>query len=244
MNPTRTSTVRPLPAYETAPVDASYLSSPHLVINPRERVFSWQYTYVKRAIDLIGATILTALVAVPSLMIAAAIALTSPGPIFYREERLGRNGVLFRIWKFRTMRARSEDSSTWGGFHVSSQNGLSSRIRKNPDDPRITKVGRFLRQWSLDELPQLLNIFAGDMSLVGPRPIIQAEAPRYADRLRFYLAATPGLSGLWQVSGRCLIDYAERTRMDMTYVRRWTLMVDLGILLRTIPAVLCRVGAW
>lgn len=244
MNPTRTSTVRPLPAYETAPVDVSYLSSPHLVINPHENVFSWKYTYVKRGIDLIGAALLVALTLVPGLLIAAAIVLTSRGSVFYREERLGRNGVLFKIWKFRTMYVNAEDVPVSTGIHVSGQSALSLRFRKDPRDPRITKVGRFLRQWSLDELPQILNILAGDMSLVGPRPIIQAEAPKYADRLRFYLAATPGLSGLWQVSGRCLIDYAERTRMDMTYVRRWNLMIDLGILLRTLPAVLGRVGAW
>jgi lipopolysaccharide/colanic/teichoic acid biosynthesis glycosyltransferase len=193
--------------------------------------------------DLIGSAVLIGVVAVPGLVIAAAIALTSPGPLFYREERIGRNGVPFRIWKFRTMYCSSDQVRQMGCL-LNSKTALSWRMYKSRHDPRITKVGRFLRQWSLDELPQLFNILLGEMSLVGPRPIVDEEKAEYAERLRFYLMATPGLSGLWQVSGRSNIDYAERARLDATYVRRWNLLVDLRILLRTIPAVVGKVGAW
>jgi lipopolysaccharide/colanic/teichoic acid biosynthesis glycosyltransferase len=114
---------------------------------------------------------------------------------------------------------------------------------KHLTDPRVTKVGGFLRRWSLDELPQLLNVLRGEMSLIGPRPIVQAETVLYGDLLGFYLDAKPGLSGLWQVSGRSDVGYESRATLDASYVRSWSLRGDLVILLRTIPAVLKRVGA-
>jgi len=220
----------------------SYLNWPYLVTN-RERVFSWQYRYAKRFLDLAGSVGMICVFAVPGLMIAAAILLSSGGPLFYREERIGRNGNPFRIWKFRTMYC----DSALRGFRVyetKAGSSLHSRVYKTRNDPRVTRLGRFLRQWSLDETPQVFNILAGEMSLVGPRPIVSDEAPRYGEQLRFYLMAKPGLSGLWQVSGRCTVDYAERARLDAIYVRHWNIISDIQILLRTIPAVLCRVGAW
>jgi lipopolysaccharide/colanic/teichoic acid biosynthesis glycosyltransferase len=120
---------------------------------------------------------------------------------------------------------------------------LQWRMDKRQHDPRVTKVGRFLRRWSLDEVPQIINILCGDMSLVGPRPIVKAETDLYKDLLPFYLAATPGLSGLWQVSGRSNLDYGTRAKLDATYVRTWSLKSDLRILMRTVPAVLRRIGA-
>jgi len=114
---------------------------------------------------------------------------------------------------------------------------------KRGHDPRVTRIGRFLRRWSLDEVPQLFNVLRGDMSLIGPRPIVKAETYYYKHLLSFYLAARPGLSGLWQVSGRSDLDYDARARLDADYVQNWTMMADLKILLRTIPAVLGRVGA-
>jgi lipopolysaccharide/colanic/teichoic acid biosynthesis glycosyltransferase len=116
-------------------------------------------------------------------------------------------------------------------------------MHKDVPDPRITWVGGFLRKWSLDELPQLINVLRGDMSLVGPRPIVEAELPMYGHLKHFYLAAIPGLSGLWQVSGRSNISFAARVNLDASYVRYWSLRGDLKILLRTVPAVLRRVGA-
>jgi lipopolysaccharide/colanic/teichoic acid biosynthesis glycosyltransferase len=203
---------------------------------------SWRYRYVKRAMDVTCSLIMIVLFAVPGLLIAAAILLTSRGPIFYREQRIGRNGRLFRIWKFRSMhrdaaqRARIVDAQI--GAKV-----LEWRMHKHLRDPRITSIGGFLRRWSLDEFPQLLNVLIGDMSLIGPRPIVQAETALYGKLLSYYLAATPGLSGLWQVSGRSHVNYEKRARMDAEYVQRWSLCTDLDILMRTIPAVLGRIGA-
>ncbi|MGD0893723.1 MAG: sugar transferase [Terracidiphilus sp.] len=243
MTPARTSAVRlpqPPPANR---LPETYLNWPYLVTNRHEGVFSWQYTYAKRLVDLVGSMLMICLFAIPGFMIAAAILFTSNGPLFYREERIGRNGAPFRIWKFRTMYAES-DLFRLRGYSTKIRSSLHARTNKTRNDPRVTRIGRFLRQWSLDELPQVFNIVAGEMSLVGPRPIVTAETPMYGERLRYYLMAKPGLSGLWQVSGRSTVDYAERTRLDATYVRHWNIISDIQILFRTIPAVIGRVGAW
>jgi len=205
-------------------------------------VDSWRYRYVKRANDLAGALIMVALFAIPSLVIACAIVATSSGPVFYRERRIGQNGRFFCIWKFRSMhknaaqRARIGDTQTRGEV-------LEWRMHKHLRDPRITWVGGFLRKWSLDELPQLLNVLTGDMSLIGPRPIVESEMAMYGKLISVYMTAIPGLSGLWQVSGRSHIDYDKRAKLDAQYVQSWNLGSDLIILFRTIPAVLSRIGA-
>lgn len=203
---------------------------------------SWRYKYAKRAVDLLSALTLILAFALPGLLIAAAILLTSRGPVFYRELRIGRNGRLFRIWKFRSMYANSEQRARIAEKHPDS-NLLEWRMRKHLEDPRITPIGGILRSWSLDELPQLFNVVRGEMSLIGPRPIVEKETRFYGELLHFYLAAVPGLSGLWQVSGRSHVDYDKRARLDASYVQSWSLRTDLMILLRTIPAVLGRVGA-
>ncbi|MGA2847840.1 MAG: sugar transferase [Terracidiphilus sp.] len=205
-------------------------------------VDSWRYRYVKRAIDITFSLVMIAAFALPGLVIAAAIIMTSSGPVFYCENRIGRNGRLFRILKFRSMhqnaaqRARIADTET--GAKV-----LEWRMHKHLRDPRITRIGGFLRKWSLDELPQLLNVLIGDMSLIGPRPIVQAETVLYGKLISAYMSATPGLSGLWQVSGRSHIDYDKRAKLEAKYVQTWSLGADFMILLRTIPAVLRRIGA-
>jgi lipopolysaccharide/colanic/teichoic acid biosynthesis glycosyltransferase len=210
--------------------------------NGRMPVHSWRYRYVKRLIDYVGALILLAVFAIPGLLIAAAIVLTSPGPVFYREDRVGRGGALFRIWKFRSMR-RDASRQRWTWESARGGRRVEWRMRKDLKDPRVTPVGRFLRRWSLDEVPQLFNILAGEMSLVGPRPIVESEMTYYGDRLSLYLAANPGLSGLWQVSGRSMVGYEERAELDARYVQSWTLAADLRISLRTVHAVISRVGA-
>jgi lipopolysaccharide/colanic/teichoic acid biosynthesis glycosyltransferase len=204
---------------------------------PVEQLDSWHYRYVKRAVDIVGALLGLAIFLVPGLLIALAILITSPYPVFYCEERIGRYGVPFRIFKFRSMRPHAAHRERPEGVV------LQWRMDKRRHDPRVTFIGRFLRRWSLDEVPQVFNILRGDMSLIGPRPIVRAETYHYKHLLSFYLAATPGLSGLWQVSGRSDLDYAERSRLDAAYVRNWSLAADFKILLRTIPAVLGRVGA-
>jgi exopolysaccharide production protein ExoY len=202
---------------------------------------SWRYQYVKRALDIACSLLLIVVLFIPGLLIAACIYLTTPYPVFYNEERIGRGGVPFRIWKFRSMRPHILVQHS-PGFH-SEGTVLQWRISKHGNDPRITPIGRFLRRWSVDELPQLYNVLRGEMSLIGPRPVVKAEAYLYKHLLPFYLAATPGLSGLWQVSGRSDLDYDERARLDAKYVNSWSLRSDLSIFFRTIPAVLRRVGA-
>lgn len=216
-------------------------ASAHSLLLSELPLESWQYRYVKRTLDIICALLMIAVFLVPGLLIAALIRFTSPYPIFYSEERIGRNGVPFRIWKFRSMRphAPAQKATAAPAEGVV----LQWRIDKRKHDPRITGIGRFLRRWSLDEVPQVFNVLRGEMSLIGPRPIVKAETYFYKHLLGFYLAATPGLSGLWQVSGRSDLDYIERAKLDASYVRNWSLTADFQILLRTIPAVLGRVGA-
>lgn len=204
---------------------------------------SWRYEYVKRGLDILCAATMLLVFAIPGLLIAAAILLSSEGGVFYREERIGRSGRPFRIWKFRSMckyAAQTEHISSGQPEHIP----VYWRMHKHLPDPRVTAVGGFLRQWSLDELPQLLNVLHGEMSLIGPRPIVPAETSLYGDLLKSYLDVKPGLSGLWQVSGRSAVGYESRARLDASYVRSWSLRGDLAIFLRTIPAVLKRVGAF
>lgn len=203
---------------------------------------SWRYRYVKRIFDVVCALLMLVAFAIPGLVIAVLIRLTTRGPVFYREVRIGRDGVPFRIWKFRSMRPHGVAQRHISGAH-SDGIVLQWRMRKHMYDPRITTMGRFLRRWSLDELPQLVNVLRGEMSLIGPRPVVKAETYLYKHLLPYYLAATPGLSGLWQVSGRSDLDYDERAMLDATYVQTWSLSADIRILLRTVPAVLGRVGA-
>ena len=209
---------------------------------PGKHVKSWAYTYVKRAVDLVLGTMMLIVAMAPAILIAAAIYLTSRGPIFYCEQRVGRNGRLFRIWKFRSMtHVQTTETKVRVGHH--GDQALLWRVHKSVDDVRITKIGHILRRWSLDELPQLMNVLRGEMSLIGPRPVIQAEISLYGDFRLCYLAAVPGLSGLWQVSGRSNMAFPGRAKLDAYYVQNWSLMADLSIFLRTIPAVLRRVGA-
>lgn len=230
----------PYVAIDESAAAAEDISSVQFVLPERLALDSWRYRYVKRMVDIAGALLISALFLVPGALIALAILITSPYPVFYSEERIGRQGVPFRIWKFRSMRPHS-------AVHRVTPHSdgviLQWRMDKRGHDPRVTTIGRFLRRWSLDEVPQVFNVLRGNMSLIGPRPIVKAETYYYKHLLSFYLAATPGLSGLWQVSGRSDLDYDERARLDARYVQNWSLTADFNIFLRTIPAVLGRVGA-
>jgi exopolysaccharide production protein ExoY len=225
------------PAINEVPAAVLNVSSAPYEVPVKLPIHSWRYRYVKRGIDILGGLVMLAIFLVPGLIIALAILLTSPYPVFYSEERIGRNGTPFRIWKFRSMRPHARHRTHSDGVV------LQWRMDKRLPDPRVTTIGRFLRRWSIDECPQILNVLRGDMSLVGPRPVVKAETYYYKNLLSFYLSATPGLSGLWQVSGRSDLDFGERAGLDATYVQNWSLTNDLKILLRTIPAVLGRVGA-
>ncbi|MGH2715892.1 MAG: exopolysaccharide biosynthesis polyprenyl glycosylphosphotransferase [Thermoleophilaceae bacterium] len=193
---------------------------------------------LKRAMDLAGATaglLLTAPLWVP---IAAAIKLDSPGPVLFRQRRIGRGGRPFELVKFRTMSVDAEDRRA----------ALLAESRdpgwlKLDDDPRITRVGGVLRRWSLDEVPQLWNVVRGEMSLVGPRPLIESEDRQLIGWRRSRVDLTPGLTGLWQVLGRTSIPFEEMIKLDYLYVTNWTLWTDVRLILRTLPAVLLRRGA-
>jgi exopolysaccharide production protein ExoY len=228
-------------AIEESPVASGNAHAVHYLQGAEFALNSWRYRYVKRVFDVFCALLMIIVFFLPGILIAALIRLTSPYPVFYSEERIGRNGVPFRIWKFRSMRPH--------GVHVRGSGThadgvvLQWRMDKRHHDPRVTTIGRFLRRWSLDEVPQVFNVLRGEMSLVGPRPIVRAETYYYKHLLSFYLAVTPGLSGLWQVSGRSDVNFDERAKLDASYVQNWSLGADLKILVRTLPAVLGRVGA-
>lgn len=197
----------------------------------------------KRALDL-GLVLLGLLLLWPLILgLVVLLKAMDPGPVLYGHRRVGLGGREFRCWKFRTM-------------VVDGDAVLERHLRENPaealiwkeqrklvNDPRVTPLGAVLRKLSLDELPQLLNVLKGEMSLVGPRPVVQAELDHYGPSARHYLAARPGLTGLWQISGRSDTTYAERVRLDRFYVMNWNLWRDLRIIFLTIPAVALSRGA-
>src|SRR5437588_6245480 len=208
---------------------------------------------VKRAFDitfaLVGLIVLTPLF----LAIAVAIKLSDPGPVFYRHRRLSGMGKATYIHKFRTMHHAYSTGDQFGGrtdadvFAALGLPELADEFLKGQKlrfDPRVSRVGRFLRRHSLDELPQLWNILKGEISTVGPRPIVPAELDRYGSAQETLLSAKPGLTGLWQVSGRNDLDDAERARLDLYYAENWSLLLDLKIILRTPLAVIQRRGAY
>jgi lipopolysaccharide/colanic/teichoic acid biosynthesis glycosyltransferase len=178
------------------------------------------------------------------LTVAIFVKLSDGGPVLYRQRRIGRDGEPFYCLKFRSMAVDAEARLAALLSTDEEARVQWEHCRKLKEDPRVTRVGRFLRASSLDELPQFLNILKGDMGLDGPRPIIAAEAPYYGIHFRHYCAVRPGLTGLWQVSGRSDVSYRERVVMDVAYVRAKCLMLDLKILAATVPAVLLRRGSY
>jgi len=173
------------------------------------------------------------------LAAAVAIRLTSRGSVLFRQERCGLRGRRFEVLKFRTM-VHGADALKDAVAHLNVMDGPAF---KAPDDPRITRVGRLLRRWSIDELPQLVNVLRGDMSLVGPRPSVPEEVEHYEPWQRRRLAMKPGITCLWQISGRSELDFATWMELDLAYIDSWSLWLDLRILLLTVPAVLSRRGA-
>jgi lipopolysaccharide/colanic/teichoic acid biosynthesis glycosyltransferase len=175
-------------------------------------------------------------------LLAVLVKLDSPGPVLFSQKRVGLGGRTFRMLKFRTMREGADDELE-SLAHLNHH--ADSRLFKIPDDPRVTRIGRGIRRWSLDELPQLLNIFGGDMSLVGPRPFFESDLADYEAHHFRRLAVKPGLTGLWQVSGRSdVVDFEEVMRLDWHYIQHWSLALDMRILARTIPTVMMRRGAY
>ena len=197
-----------------------------------------------RLLDVLGAAALLILFAPFMVLIALAIYIATPGPIFFAQTRIGRDGKLFECYKFRTMAVDAEarlanllatDPAArleWGRDH------------KLRNDPRIVGIGRFLRKSSLDELPQLWNVLRGEMSLVGPRPIVSGELPRYGKYIVYYMAVRPGLTGLWQINGRNDVSYRRRVAYDVIYARKSRTGDNLRILLMTVPSVVASRGSY
>lgn len=194
----------------------------------------------KRAFDITGAGVLVVLLSPVFLSLAVLVKLTSPGPIFYRQERIGLRGSTFHMLKFRSMKVNADDELQ---RLLREQGTGNTPLFKVENDPRITPLGRILRKYSLDELPQLLNVLSGSMSLVGPRPQREGEVALYDDAAHRRLYVSPGMSGLWQVSGRSNLSWEESIRLDLYYVENWSLMGDILILLKTFKAVFVSTGA-
>lgn len=198
---------------------------------------------VKRGLDLCLATVSLVVLAPIFLLVAMLVRSSDSGPVFFGHQRIGYRGQPFRCLKFRTM---AVDGDRLLERHLS-ENPQARRewqvTQKLRDDPRVTSVGRVLRRTSLDELPQLINVLRGEMSLVGPRPIVEGELRKYGPAAADYLSVRPGLTGLWQVSGRSETSYEYRVRLDQEYVRNQSLITDLRIMLRTVPVVLSRKGS-
>ena len=196
----------------------------------------------KRVLDVVGSFLLVVLFLPLMAVVALAVKVTSPGPVLFRQARVGRHGRQFGILKFRTMvedsEARLAQDPELYRLYVERSHKLACHA-----DPRVTRVGRMLRTWSIDELPQVFNVLAGHMSLVGPRPVVPSELANYAEHADAYLALRPGLTGLWQVSGRSEVAFPERAHIDVRYGATCTPWHDLKLLARTPAAVLMRRGS-
>jgi lipopolysaccharide/colanic/teichoic acid biosynthesis glycosyltransferase len=200
--------------------------------------------WIKRGTDILLALICLVVTAPLMLLLVALIQLDSPGPALYRQWRIGAGGRPFRILKLRSM-VDGADENLAGYLQGNPARKTDwEQYQKLTDDPRLTRVGCFLRRWSLDELPQLMNVLSGEMSLVGPRPILPSQREIYGSRIKLYIQAKPGMTGLWQVSGRNRTSFAERVDWDARYVQNWSLRLDVLILLRTLGVILSGEGAF
>ena len=197
-----------------------------------------------RAFDLAVASAALFFLGPLMLMVATVVALERKGPVLFRHARIGKGGAPFQVFKFRSM---AIDGDCILAEHLRREPAAAAEWAQNHKlrvDPRVSVLGRVLRQTSLDELPQLFNVLKGEMSIVGPRPIVAAEIPRYGRMFIFYCAVPPGITGIWQVSGRSNISYRRRVAMDALYSRRKSVLLDLRLICATVPAVLTRRGSY
>jgi Undecaprenyl-phosphate galactose phosphotransferase WbaP len=216
-------------------------STPRSVESPANR---FSYAVLKRTSDVILVLLFAPFWMSLCAILALCVVLSSPGPVFFSHRRIGRSGKFFSMWKFRTMCVNSAEVLEQ---HLAKHRELRAEWAENHKlklDPRVTPLGRFLRRSSLDELPQLWNVLTGRMSLVGPRPIVAAEAEKYGRDFAYYLAVKPGIAGLWQASGRSTLSYDERVMLDRRYVEEWSFWGDFRILLRTLTKVVNSHGAY
>ncbi|HWQ91596.1 MAG TPA: sugar transferase, partial [Clostridia bacterium] len=201
---------------------------------------SWQ-SVLKQLVDFVGALVCVCMLLPLFGIVALLIKLSSPGPVFFRQQRSGLNGRPFTIYKFRTMVTNAEQLK----HELAAMNEMSGPVFKVTNDPRVTPLGRFLRKFSIDELPQFFNVLRGEMSLVGPRPLPVDEVKRFNDFAhRRRLSVKPGLTCLWQISGRNNVkDFKDWVRLDLEYIDNWSIWLDFKILFRTVPVVLAGTGA-
>jgi len=197
---------------------------------------------LKKSFDVAGSLLLVLLFSPVLLAVAAAIKLTSAGPVFFRQDRVGINGDIFRMIKFRSMVVDAE--SRLEKLQDENRDAGNVVLFKMKNDPRVTTVGRFIRRFSIDELPQLFNVVIGDMSLVGPRPPLKSEVDLYGDEARRRLLVKPGMTGLWQVSGRSDLTWDDTVRLDVYYVENWSITGDMVIIWKTAKAVVSSSGAY
>ena len=210
------------------------------------RLKAWQLTVfgayaTKRIMDIVISALGMLLLSPLFLVIAVAVKISSPGPVFFKQVRVGRYGRHFTFYKFRSMRPNADAEKAWLMDRNESKDGV---IFKMKEDPRITKVGKFLRRTSLDELPQLWNVFIGDMSLVGPRPPVPSEVEKYTLEDRKRLDVIPGITCLWQIKGRSDIPFHEQVQLDKEYILTPGIWKDIVILLKTVPAIIGGKGAY
>jgi lipopolysaccharide/colanic/teichoic acid biosynthesis glycosyltransferase len=239
------------PESRTATIEGSYSYS-EITARPfaeSQRTYSapsdfFRYRVIKRCGDILLVLVSLPVVLLMMGIVATAVKLGSPGPVFYSHRRIRKGGAFFSMWKFRTM---CIDSAEVLEDHLSrypEARAEWNKTHKLRHDPRITRMGLFLRRYSLDELPQFWNVLAGQMSLVGPRPIVAAEVEKYGECFDCYCRVKPGLTGLWQVSGRSRVTYEQRIALDCEYVARWSLMKDIVILSKTFSSVVNQDGAF
>lgn len=198
------------------------------------------YKVVKRIMDVVLSSIALVVLSPVFAIIAAAIKLESKGPVFFKHTRIGKDGKIIKIYKFRSMVENAEDLIQ---KFTPEQMKEYKENYKLTDDPRITKVGKFLRKTSLDELPQLINIIKGELSIIGPRPVVQDELEKYGPNAQKFLSVTPGLTGYWAANGRSCTSYEERMKMELFYVDNLSFKMDVKVFFKTIEAVIKREGA-
>ena len=212
----------------------------HYALSVAPRFFDFNKLVMKRIIDIVGAIVGLMITAVVMLFIAPAVKLESPGPLIFKQKRVGKNGRYFYIYKVRSMYQDAEARKA----ELMEKNEMKGFMFKMTDDPRITKVGKFIRSTSIDELPQFWNVLKGDMSLVGTRPPTVDEFKQYEARHKRRLSMKPGLTGLWQVSGRSNIeDFEEVVRLDCEYIDNWSIQLDIQIILKTVVVIFKKVGS-
>jgi undecaprenyl-phosphate galactose phosphotransferase len=202
------------------------------------------FSVYKRVFDFVFAALALAFLAIPLLIIAALIKYTSKGPVFFRTKRIGKDGKPFEFYKFRTMYLNNDDSIHREFISEFIKQGKDAKVKKITDDPRITRVGKFLRKTSLDELPQLFNVLRGEMSVVGPRPCLPYEWEQYDEWHRRRFSVIPGCTGLWQVSGRSAVDFNDMVILDLFYIDNMSPLLDLKIIFKTIPVMLLAKGGY